>query len=596
MKNNLKKCLLYLLLIAFIINVAPSSYAVTVRRVINREINASGVFAPADLPYVSFKSNKGSENIEVLYDEASVDYLYAITYAVPTAESYVGISVELDSLVSGGSLAGAKALQFSVRSSITHVPIKVGLQEVDSQGTVIDAAYIYIEEYLDYWTAGTWQTITIPLVNFTDVDVASVNRIVFVNEHDYADVNGYSESNVYYLKDFLVSSSVPDTVRLDYYNDLWGQNAFGGNVGSMGQHSLTIDSTAYEGDHGIKSVYNTNTSSGWAGFFMNLGGGSTGWQAQETDLSEYVRFSFWAKAQSSSENPQKFKVQIKFNNGASGRTKVCQGLTTAWQQYTVDFSELSTFDPSTITQIVVVYEKNTITVAGGDVAGVVYFDNFQFDKTITNTTSESSVQLNTEATTIYYDHNIETGSHAHWNHTGTPTIVYYYWPIPKSNYAYESEFVIMRDERPWTPPTNGQVSGTGTFVDERVIRLECDLSQWTNAGYDSDDLDSAVLRCQFTNNTANVITYDVVVSSVDTFEDGLFTSAKNEYENATTEVLRVTVTIPAGETSTESFDVMNVIRDDLDANKTWSAMIISGGSNEYDELSISNIEVLLTAQ
>lgn len=340
------------------ISVAPATF-----------ISDSGSF------YTSFASEYASESIGVKYGENGGSD-FELTYSVPVSKSYAGMVFDVSHYLPPlKTLADYKSFKFSIKGNV-HVPMKIELQKTDAAGKVLKSKALYLADYLDTRTRMMWHNVVIPLKAF-NIDPASVTRVAFVFEHDYAISSSYAPAGIVNIDNIEFSLFSPDVLRVDHFGDNWGLNALGGNIGSLNAHTTLFTADGYSAaGFGLTSNYNLSVDT-WCGFFMILGGG---WTPEACDLSNYRYLSFYVKAKTALQNPTVCKLEIISGSADWKYTTPINSLTTSWQKKKIDLSSVANLQRNAIKQINIIYERSVIAGNDGALTGSVCFDNFQFEK------------------------------------------------------------------------------------------------------------------------------------------------------------------------------------------------------------------------
>lgn len=339
--------------------------------------------------YASFASDIGGESITKTYDSLNgrngSTYCYKIEYDAPNDTSYVGLKINLADGGNERDISIYKYLTFWTKGSVNNIPIKIEITNGSSSDR--SKALVYVNDYLEGGITTNWQEVKIPLDAFCNLDsLTNVNGIVFVLEHDYSMVSGFPTNGILYIDDIGFGDTSLGYVKIDSFGDNWGLNSLGANTGSMNSHAIEYDDIEYHtSSRSLKSIYDPVASGGWDGLFMLFGGSSDGWNAVEYDFSAYNTLTLWVKAKSDTENPEVFKIEITDNIGNNNivvpdETVEGSPITTSWQKYTIDLNSINSLNKSTIKQFNIIYEEARIISKGGDLTGVVYYDDIQFEE------------------------------------------------------------------------------------------------------------------------------------------------------------------------------------------------------------------------
>lgn len=327
--------------------------------------------------FVSTISSTAGNFLEINYDFTSA----------PSGE-HCGFLMNLSPLgwdkKSGLDLSNYKSMEFKVRGSGNQGDqiFKIELSTCDYTPTRVTAS-LYIGDYLDGGVSPVnISTITIPLSAFVNISTSNRNNIYGLNlifEKDTLVLHGKPLSGKVYIDDIIFKETSPSHLRVDFFGDLIGKNALGGNIGCWEQNnpphyrnvfvSTEVFSTGYALEH---HYYTDNGNDNYGGWSLKIGGGSSGDENIPISFEEiiYLNFKFYVKAKSDSENPKKCKVEFKYKNNVEDYYYF--DISTTWNQISITLLK-RIFD-----EIVFVFEDWKINDAGGARNGVVYFDNLQF--------------------------------------------------------------------------------------------------------------------------------------------------------------------------------------------------------------------------
>lgn len=307
-----------------------------------------------------------------------------LDYDVSTIDSWNGFWIKLAAQTGDPlnpddtpvDISGYEYLSFWIRGAVGGTEhLKIAMAN-DSSNADRKSAFLYVTDYLDGGITNVWQEVKIPLDAFANLDgVTNVNEIAFVFENAYATTAGFATSGIVNIDDMKFFSTSLGYVKVDHFGDNYGWLALGGNMGSMGVATNTFDSTEYHNfPYSLKSTYDVNPpNQDWAGQFMLFGGGADGNEAQNCDFSDYTNLTLWVKANSDTENPENIKLEIVYGT-ASTVNVVLSGITTSWQQYTINLTDEG-IDKTSIKQINIIYEM----WRAADDAGILFFDEIQFE-------------------------------------------------------------------------------------------------------------------------------------------------------------------------------------------------------------------------
>jgi hypothetical protein len=272
-------------------------------------------------------------------------------------------------------ISSYKYLSFWVKGAVggtEHMKIQIANK---STNAARKSAFMYVNDYLDGGITNAWQEVKIPLDGFANLDgVTNAIELDFVFEASYATAAGFSKTGTVYIDDVKFFTTSLGYVRVDHFGDTYGWSAVGGNSGSMNTSTMAYDGTIYHNfKNSLKSTYDvTATSPGWCGHYFLLGGGSDGWTAEQCNFSAYTKLTMWVKANSSTENPGKVKIEIA--NGTATASVYLSGITTSWAKYSIDLSAAGV-DKTKIKQFNIIYENSQAT----NKVGTVNFDEVQFE-------------------------------------------------------------------------------------------------------------------------------------------------------------------------------------------------------------------------
>lgn len=308
------------------------------------------------------------------------------TYGLTPLGSYAGFWMKLAPGAAPRDIASFDGLHFWIRGAAggaEHLKIQMINASADPARRV---AFVYVNDFLPTGRVeSVWREARIPLAAFGNLDsFANVVEIAFVFERDYADRSGFAASGTVYIDDVGFLGTVFPAVPLDTFADGEDRNALGGRVGDIG--GLTSISHVYDplqfhnASRSLKTVYDVSGTVGtdFGGHFFILGGGLDGFSPQPVDLSAYRYLKFWAKV--GAGNPRRLSVSLQSNAPAGVASVYVDGLTTAWEQFTVDMNVIppADLDKSTLKAVNVQIQKAVVQAQGGDLQGVVYFDDFEF--------------------------------------------------------------------------------------------------------------------------------------------------------------------------------------------------------------------------
>lgn len=308
------------------------------------------------------------------------------TYGLSPLGSYAGFWMKLAPAAAPIDIASCTGLRFWIRGAVGGVEhLKIQMINA-SADPARQSAFVYVNDFLPTGRVeSVWREVRIPLAAFGNLDsFANVVEISFVFEQAYADRSGLAVDGTVYIDDVGFLGSAFPAAPLDAFSDGEDRNALGGRVGDIG--SPTSISHVYDplqfhnASRSLKTVYDVsgNVGTDFGGHYFILGGGLDGFAPQPVNLSAYRYLKFWAKV--GVGNPRRFAVGLQSNAPAGVATAYIDGLTTAWEQYTVDMNGFppTSLDKGTLKQIQLDFQRAVVLSQGGDLQGVVYFDDFEF--------------------------------------------------------------------------------------------------------------------------------------------------------------------------------------------------------------------------
>ena len=141
------------------------------------------------------------------------------------------------------------------------------------------------------------------------------------------------------------------------------------NMGDMNDHTHVLNIPT----HSFTSTYDVSADPFWCGLYMLLNG---------ADFTPYNYLRFTVSAQSNTENPEVFKIEIQDNDGTS--IIYATQISTSPQQYSLNLNQVTDLNKNAIRQINIIYERfglggNGIEDKGGDLSGTLNFENFRFE-------------------------------------------------------------------------------------------------------------------------------------------------------------------------------------------------------------------------
>ncbi|MCK9582412.1 MAG: hypothetical protein M0Q46_02140 [Endomicrobiales bacterium] len=333
--------------------------------------------------------NVGSgRSVNISYDETAHSGNGAclkVSYNVPNSDDFVGVGIGFANPGVSCDISKYRAISFDIKGADLGQSFKIEWKNINES----TAAAIYLSSYLDR-TSGSnggtgtdWETVTIPLdafANFSSTNnLKDLGHMSLIFEHNYLATNGMLNSTTFYIDNIVFSTTAPNAVRIDSFGDASGVNALGAHNGDWtggtgGSCTSSYDTTTSSGAvRSWKVNYSAPTGS-YVGTYMLFGGTTTLWGQCPHDFSQYSKLKFRMKANSSTENPETFKLELVDSGGT--RNVVPTGITTSWQEYSIDLTSFSGLDKTTIQKLSTVFEDWRVV----DKTGVVYFDDIRFEK------------------------------------------------------------------------------------------------------------------------------------------------------------------------------------------------------------------------
>ncbi|MFH1593654.1 MAG: carbohydrate binding domain-containing protein [Candidatus Omnitrophota bacterium] len=322
-----------------------------------------------------------------------------LDYNVDLTNSYAGYV----SMMGGGSIEPYKTLIFRVKGASGGEYFKIEIKNTSTKeysSTKENTHYyrntgrVYISDYLNGGVTTGWRKVSIPLKTFANLDdFTSMKELVFVFENAQSDMNESPRQGTIYIDNIVFSTTELDTVRLDYFSDVIGSNAMGGNIGDFGNDggtaSHTFDNTeCVTATRSMKIHYSVLT--GYSGVALIIGGGNDGlpvlskpydkdkmgWIPVDHNLSDYKHLKYYVKAHDAAHNPKIMKVEIV---SSTGTKESVHSVTEGWILIDINMETLGV-DLSSISQVNFVFEGWRIGGAVGSKVGDVYMDNLEFTK------------------------------------------------------------------------------------------------------------------------------------------------------------------------------------------------------------------------
>lgn len=284
-------------------------------------------------------------------------------------------------------LSGFTHLVFYVRGGVGGVePLKIQLANA-SADAARKSAFIYVNDYLDGGIASTWREVRVPLRAFANLDsLANVKELDFVFESGYSARAPFVQVGDVYLDDIVfVNAPAPsEPLRVDHFGDADDRNALGGRIGIVGSTTsagMSFSDIEFKGSsRSLKVLYDVTGAVGtdYAGYTFPFGGGADGYQSVPVDVSSHRYLRFWAKA-GAEGNPKAFLVGFQSDAPAVNIGETVSGLTTAWQQFSIDMDSFlpAQFSKASFKRLQFMFERARVSAGAGNLQGSVYFDQIE---------------------------------------------------------------------------------------------------------------------------------------------------------------------------------------------------------------------------
>lgn len=335
-------------------------------------------------------------------------YSLKLDYNVTAAGSYAGYSSQLG----GGSLTSPTAytaISFYVKGAVGGEFFKVQLKNAsttlytDPSTTYYrNSASVYITDYLTGGVTTGWQKVTIPFHAFTNLDgFSSMKEIVIVFEGDQSRLNGIpSPQGTVYIDNIQFETMAVTSVKVSSFGHKLSVCAFGGSIGNFNPSGNTYpanpssqysfsSATYISAPYSMMSQY-TVIYPGWAGHSFIFGGGNAdyalgsvthpekmGWVAVPHDFTGFNSLKFSVRSLATGQNPVMLRIELVDNGGTRFVRK--SAVTDSWQPWTIDLTEFSDLNKTSIKQMNIVYEDWSIEGAGGNWVGGIYIDDIRFE-------------------------------------------------------------------------------------------------------------------------------------------------------------------------------------------------------------------------
>jgi hypothetical protein len=317
---------------------------------------------------------------------ASLKLHYDLSVASVATQGWNGFWLKLSPGGTPTDLSGYTHLVFYVRGGVGGVePLKIQLANA-SADAARKTSFLYVNDYLDGGMTSAWREVRIPLRAFANLDsLANVTELDFVFESGYAARSPFVSVGDVYLDDIVFDASASsEPLRVDHFGDADDRNALGGRIGIVGSLTsagMSFSDTEFKGSaRSLKVTYDVTGSTGtdYAGYTFPFGGGADGSLPVLVDVSSHRYLRFWAKA-GVEGNPKQFKVAFQSDAPAVNISQTVSGLTTAWQQFSIDMNSFlpAQFSKTSFKRLMFMFERAVILSNPGNLQGSVYFDQIE---------------------------------------------------------------------------------------------------------------------------------------------------------------------------------------------------------------------------
>ena len=190
------------------------------------------------------------------------------------------------------------------------------------------------------------------------------------------------------------------------------------------------------------------------------------------------------------------------------------------------------------------------------------------------------------ARTTYWANDItDTFVHGEWDpHTGTTRIEYY--PIGSSTYTYRDSLQVSRSYDTWAPPAD--LSG---YTHEERALVEFDLSRWYQLGLDPAQVARVELLATVSGSGEAFQGYDFSIGSMQALEDGLFTSAQDDF-NVSRTALQTVSNLQLNFTPQDlHFNITDLLRNDLESGAAWSGIVFKADAANLSVMQLANLRL-----
>jgi|GEM_PF-3580818 len=190
------------------------------------------------------------------------------------------------------------------------------------------------------------------------------------------------------------------------------------------------------------------------------------------------------------------------------------------------------------------------------------------------------------ATTVHLTQDIDTFTHSYWDPSTGTTIIQYY-PITTTAYNYGTALQLSRSYAAWNPST-GQTHGH-TYEDRAIV--EFDLSRWYQMGFSLDRITRVELLATVTGSGASFQGYDFSINSMQALEDGLFSSAQNDFNVGMTG-LRTMNSLQLNATPLDlRFNITDLLLNDFAAQAAWSGIVFKSEAANLPLMQLANLRL-----
>ncbi len=189
------------------------------------------------------------------------------------------------------------------------------------------------------------------------------------------------------------------------------------------------------------------------------------------------------------------------------------------------------------------------------------------------------------AKTVHWAQDVSTFTHSYWDpSTGTAIIQYY--PITSNAYAYGDSLLLDRSYTAWNPP--GQTQGH-TYEDRTLV--EFDLSRWYQLGFDPNRVQRVELLATVSGSGETFQGYDFSVGSMQVLEDGLFSSAQDDF-NVSTISLQTVHNLQLNSTPLDlRFNVTGLLLNELALRDAWSGIVFKSDAANLSLMQLANLKL-----